>query len=93
MTLKASELPDYAKEHLLSQIQDHIGSVEYDRMVDAIGRDGVVDLFLEVMSGSGSRAREGPWRKAWEAVWPGFKESWWWWLLVGLSGGWAGIIT
>ena len=50
--MKASELPYDVKQQFLDQIKKNVGSYEYDRMVDSIGEDGLVDLAIQNLQDS-----------------------------------------
>lgn len=50
--MKDSDLTYDEKQRLLSHIRDQTGQIEYDRMVDALGEDGLIDLVLEKVGGT-----------------------------------------
>lgn len=52
MPLKAADLTYDMKQNVLSQIRDQTGEAEYDRLVDSLGEDGLIDLVLEKMNGA-----------------------------------------
>lgn len=52
MPLKASDLTYDMKQNVLSQIRSQTGDGEYDRLVRALGEDGLIDLVLEKMNGT-----------------------------------------
>src|SRR5437016_4791518 len=57
MNIKASDSPYDDKQKLLRQVRQQIGRAGYDRLVDRVGEDGLVDLALEQLreaSGVGS---------------------------------------
>ena len=63
--MKASELPFEVRDHLTSQLRDHLGRDQYDRLVDALGEDGVLDKALEGMSSKAAPKNEP--KKPWPA--------------------------
>ena len=49
MTLQSSDLPDDIKRELLKTIRDRVGDSEYNRMVDVMGEDWVVDAVIKAV--------------------------------------------
>jgi hypothetical protein len=48
--LKASELSENMREQVLVSVREQLGDAQYNRLIDSIGRDGVIDLVLKQMS-------------------------------------------
>jgi hypothetical protein len=57
MLPKASNLPDSTKQEILSQIRRQVGSEQYDRLVDNLGEDGLIDAVLAKMAEGSSASK------------------------------------
>ena len=72
--MKASDLPYDVKQELLKQIKQQVGWSEYDRIVDQVGEDGVIDLALaqleDVSKAQASKKKKGFWSEwGWLLFW------------------------
>ena len=54
--MKARDLPLEARQMVLAQVRKQLGNLEYDRLVDAVGEDGVIDVILEKAGSSSGGA-------------------------------------
>ena len=60
--MKATDLPYDVRRQLLSQIREQVGQTNYDRMVNAVGEDGLLDLAIE-KAGEVARGQSGAGKK------------------------------
>jgi len=81
MAPKASDLPEPVKRAVLDAVRDKVGYTEYNRIVDAMGEDAVVDAVLRGMNGEGSSTgsiRAGSGRVEWSQTFWGALGGWGW---------------
>lgn len=91
--MKASDLPEDSKRMLLNGIRSQIDSSEYNRMADAIGEDGIIDIILGNVNTTPKR--DSSWRKA-GRLFGSIMWRWEWiWVFPSMlaSSGWAGFAT
>ena len=86
--MKGSELPDDVKQQVLRGIEQQVGATQYEKIVDAVGKDKLLDMaFDQAQSASAPARREtrGFWAKygwwvvgitilfSWSPQWIGFQ--------------------
>lgn len=59
MALTSSTLPAAVKQNVLRQIREQIGWQEYERLVNSLGEDGLIDLVLVHMAGNAGEPQRG----------------------------------
>lgn len=73
MALKASDMPHEVKRRMLERLESQLGSTEYDKLVNTLGEDGLIDLALKELNSastgrSSSNGGSDAWSKAWAVV-------------------------
>ena len=84
--MKGSDLPEDVKQEVLKHIEQQAGATEYDRIVQAVGEDKLLDMWLASQSAGTPKRRETR----------GFWEKYGWWvagicILFGWSPYWIGF--
>jgi hypothetical protein len=75
MRPNASDLPNDVRQNLVDQIRNQVGDSEYDRLVDQMGENQLIDYVLQKMDTNSSQVSasirptpQTPGNKAWEVI-------------------------
>jgi uncharacterized ion transporter superfamily protein YfcC len=78
MSLEARNLPDGVKKQILSQIREQIGWSEYDKLVSALGEDGLIEMALRQLDNQAKETEEEAKSKEKQRE----KERWTWIIII-----------
>jgi len=68
--MKASNIPYDVKKEMLDQIRNQVGAANYDKMIDALGEDGLMDLALKNLEAApSSQPQVSAWKKLGQSLW------------------------